>query len=140
MRYLSVIFIFLLTSCFGLFDNGSDKIVGNFEVMWLDVLEQRAICERDETYSSAWEVLVAEYVFAVGHDKNFIIAKQHPLLDRKPGEDFKIDTTVTNYFIIDMRKTNGKIIGPLTQEKFIEKRKELKIDKIEFDMNYPEVP
>lgn len=140
MRSLSVILIFLLTSCFGLFDSGSDKIVGNYEVMWVDVLEQRAICEKSENSSSSWEVLVTEYVFSAGHDNNFIIAKQHPLVDRKPGEEFKIDTTVTNYFIIDMRKTTGKVIGPLTLEEFIKQRKELNIERIEFDMNYPEVP
>lgn len=139
MRNLLLFFVLILTRC-APFDSDSDTITGNYEVMWVDVREQRAICERDGTYSSAWGVLVDEYVFAAGHDNNFIIAKQHPLLDHKPGEEFKIDTTVTNYFIIDMRKVNNKVLGPLTREEFMEKRKELNIEKIEFDMNYPEVP
>jgi hypothetical protein len=138
MRISFLGFAFILTSCFGLFDSGSSTIYGNYEVMWIDLHEQQFICESSESQSSGCIVLVSEYVFSVGHNDNFIIAKQHPTSGFENG--FKIDTTVTNYFIIEINKSSNKVIGPLTQAKFTAIRKELKIENIKFDMNYPEVP
>lgn len=138
MRYLVLPLALILTGCFGLFDSGSDTISGNYEVVWIDLREQQFICERSETSSSSCIGLVGEYVFSVGHNDNFIIAKQHPTSGFKDG--FKIDTTITNYFIIDMNQVSNKVLGPLTQERFTTLRKELKIEEIKFEMNYPEVP
>jgi hypothetical protein len=131
-----------LSSCFGLFDSSSDKIIGLYTVSWIDVKEQQFICEQDEEHSTSCLTLVPEYVFAVGHDDDFIIAKQHPTSGFE--NDFKINTSVTNYYIIDtdkkLKTLEQKVIGPLTKEQFNQKRNELKIDKIKFDMTYPEVP
>jgi hypothetical protein len=137
MRYLLSI-ILTLTSCSLSLDSTSYTIIYNYEVMWVDVREQQCICERDGMLSASCSILVDEYVFSVGHNKNFIIAKQHPVIYPKPSEDFKIDTSITNYFIINI--STKKVFGPLTQEEFIKQRKELKIEEIEFDMNYPEIP
>jgi hypothetical protein len=137
MRYLLPI-ILTLTSCSLSLDSTSYAIMHNYEVMWVDVREQQCICERDGMFSASCSILVAEYVFSVGHDKNYIIAKQHPVVYPKPGADFKIDTSITNHFIININ--TKKVLGPFTQEEFIKQRKELKIEEIEFDMNYPEVP
>lgn len=83
--------------------------------------------------------LVPEYVFSVGHDDDFIIAKQHPTSGFENG--FEIDTTITNYFVIDMNRkifrTREKVFGPLSIEQFDSLRSELKIENIKFDMNYP---
>lgn len=130
----------LVTSCFGLFDNNSDRIIGKYIVLWIDLPQNQFISEERELNSSSSMVLIEEYVFAVGHNNDFIIAKQHPTSGFKNG--FEINTKITNYFIIDMNrkilKKGEKVFGPLTEIKFNELRQELKIENIEFDMNYPE--
>jgi Protein of unknown function (DUF3997) len=130
----------LVTSCFGLFDNNSDRIIGKYIVLWIDLPQNQFISEERELNSSSSMGLIEEYVFAVGHNNDFIIAKQHPTSGFKNG--FEIKTKITNYFIIDMNrkilKKGEKVFGPLTEIKFNELRQELKIENIEFDMNYPE--
>ena len=130
------------TGCFGLFDSSSDDITGRYQVTWIDIQEQQFICIYLDDYSSSSLMLVPEYVFAVGHNDNFIIAKQHPTSGFENG--FKINKFVTNYFIIEMNKKTKteeeKVIGPLTEEEFKIRRKEFKIENIKFEMNYPEVP
>ncbi|HYG01797.1 MAG TPA: DUF3997 domain-containing protein [Chryseosolibacter sp.] len=145
-RITSVILLWttclILTGCFGLFDSSSDTIIGRYKVLWIDLQEQQFICEELEEYSTSCLTLVPEYVFAVGHNDNFIIAKQHPTSGFEDG--FKVDTSLTNYYIIDIKrkiKTDGeKVIGPLTKEQFDRKVKEFKIEEIKFEMTYPEVP
>jgi hypothetical protein len=141
---MAIYWLIFLTSagCFGLIDSSSDRIMGPYKVAWIDVYEQQFICEDREDYPTICQTLVPEYVFAVGHDENFIIAKQHPTSGFDNG--FKIDSTVTNYYILDTReeieKLSKKIIGPLTRKEFDEKRRQLRIEKIEFEMNYPDIP
>ncbi|MEQ9308049.1 MAG: DUF3997 domain-containing protein [Balneolaceae bacterium] len=129
---------FSLTSCFGLFDSGSDRITGNYHVLWIDLQENQGISEQIEGSEGAYIGLVPEYVFEVGHDDNFIIAKQHPTSGFHSG--YQINTEVTNYYIIDLNSKKDKVIGPLSLSTFEQLRKKLGISKIEFDMKYPEIP
>ncbi len=137
MRYkiiISLIIGFLLPSCFGLFDSESDRIIDKYIVLWIDLEENRCISEQFEKNSAGSSVIVPAYVFAAGHNDEFIIAKQHP------SEDFK----TTNYFIIDMhrkiKKKGEKAFGPLTRKQFDSLRTELRIRDIKFDLKYPEKP
>ena len=104
--------------------------------------QNQTISEEIELNSGSSIGLIEEYVFAVGHNEDYIIAKQHPTSGFENG--FEINTKITTYFIIDMnRKTlkkGDKIIGPLKEIEFNKLRKELRIENIEFDMNYPENP
>ncbi|WP_158977389.1 DUF3997 domain-containing protein [Cellulophaga sp. L1A9] len=124
--------ILTLNSCY-LFDNDADKIIGKYEVSWIDTPNTRAVCER--TSSTGYLGLISEYVFAVGHNSDFIIAKQHPTSGFKNG--YEIDTTKTNYFIIDIR-IQSKVFGPMNKSNFESKVKELNISEIKFDQTYPE--
>ena len=132
----------LLVSCFGLFDSDSDRIIGKYIIIWIDLPQNQTISEEIELNSESSIGLIQEYVFAVGHNEDYIIAKQHPTSGFENG--FEINTKITNYFIIDMnRKTlkkGEKIFGPLKEVEFNKLRKKLKIESIEFDMNYPEKP
>ncbi len=143
MKYITRLLIFIsfisLTGCFGLFDSGSKRITGDYILMWIDLQEnQRIIKEWNNTGSG--ETVVPEYVYAVGHNEDFIIAKQHPTSGFESG--YEVNDKITNYYIIDINnktnKTDNIIIGPLTIEKFNNLRLELKITEIKFDMNYPE--
>ena len=119
----------LLVSCFGLFDSDSDRIIGKYIIIWIDLPQNQTISEEIELNSESSIGLIQEYVFAVGHNEDYIIAKQHPTSGFENG--FEINTKITNYFIIDMnRKTlkkGEKIFGPLKEVEFNKLRKKLKI-------------
>ncbi|RNC86537.1 MAG: DUF3997 domain-containing protein [Winogradskyella sp.] len=128
---MALLTILTLNSCF-VFDNDSDKIIGNYEVSWIDTPKTRAVCERFS--STGCSVLVSEYVYAVGHNSEFIIVKQHPTSGFE--NNYEIDTTKTNYFILDIRE-ESKVIGPMTRLDFDKKVLELNISNIAFDQIYP---
>jgi hypothetical protein len=147
MTNKSQIIIFLslmlfLTGCFGLGDSGSDRIIGKYIVLWIDFPENQIISEQVEMNSAGSIQVIQEYVFAVGHNDDYIIAKQHPTSGFEGG--YEINTKITNYFILDMNRkvsTVGEnVFGPLNQNEFDSLRKTLKIENIEFDQKYPEKP
>lgn len=110
-------------------------------MLWIDVPENQNISEEDEKGSSNSQSIVPEYVFAVGHNSNYIIAKQHPTNGFKGG--YKIDTSITNYFIVDMKevpKFGNYVPTYLSIHKFDSLRIKLNIQKIKFDKNYPDLP
>ena len=101
-----------LNSCF-IFDSDSDIIIGKYEVLWIDSPNTRAVCEKYSSTGST--VLIPEYVFAVGHNSEFIIAKQHPTNGFENGNE--IDKSKTNYYIVDIRN-KSKVFGPLSKSDF----------------------
>jgi len=126
-----IFFMTLMTSC-GLFESTSDTIVGKFTVSFVDDITWRSVCLDNG-------ILVEPYVFAVGHNEKFIVAKQHPCA----RTEFKVNTSVTKYFIIDMSKVDfrGNGIYPsLNKHQFDSLSTSLNIGTITFDMNYPEQP
>lgn len=129
---LTLLFAFLaLNSCF-IFDSKADKIIGDYEVIWIDTPKSRAVCKRFSSTGST--VLIHEYIFAVGHNSDFIIAKQHPSDGFENG--YNIDTTKTNYYILDI-KNDGKVFGPYNQVDFKKETRRLNIDDLSFDQTYP---
>jgi hypothetical protein len=71
--------------------------------------------------------IISPTVFAIGYDKNFIIAKQHPTI--YPEKENK---NITNYFIISLKDSvswtaQNIAIGPLNEREFFETRKKLKV-------------
>ncbi|MGV8826816.1 MAG: DUF3997 domain-containing protein [Breznakibacter sp.] len=139
IKWISLLFIsVLLTGCFGLFDSGTKRITGKYIVVWIDLSRNQGIDEEIEGSPGSSIGLVPEYVFAVGHNKDYIIAKQHPTSGFENG--FEIDTTITNYYLIDMNAQKDKVIGPMTKSRFDSTRIALKIQNIEFDMIFKENP
>jgi hypothetical protein len=132
LNLFSYLILLTLTSCFGLFDSGSDKIVQDYEVAWIDTYDSRSIYRNVE--------IVGAYIYAVGHNSKFIVAKQHP----KPNYDSPIDLSVTNYFIVkltDNKYTEKKdVFGPLNKNQFDSLQNVLGVGQIEFDLEYPENP
>ena len=122
-----IAFMFSLVGC--LFDSGSDTVVDDYQVGWIDVIESRDLNKKEE--------LVPAYVFAVGYDWRFIFAKQHPL---KPNSNEKIDKTIINYYIIERTRNEFQDkpkYGPVTKRVFDSLCIKLGILKVEFDMLYP---
>ncbi|MGL5233191.1 MAG: hypothetical protein ACRC8Z_00335 [Empedobacter falsenii] len=119
--------IITLNGC-GLFDSGSDTIVDDYEVTWIDLHEQRALYKGEQ--------LVPAYVFAAGYNEKYVFAKQHPLVEN----DDIIDLNTTNYYIIE--RTNEvfqdkKIFGPLTEIEFKKMCDKLEIINPKFELTYP---
>jgi hypothetical protein len=135
-----ILFSVLLVGCFGLWDSGSQRIIGKYIVVWIDVPQNQGIAEEFEMNSPSSSLVVPEYVFAVGHNDDYIIAKQHPTSGFEHG--YEIDTTSTNYYVVDMNrrdsKTGNKVFGPLTLSKFDSLTTKLKIRSIKFDQTYLE--
>jgi len=117
-----------LSGC--LFDSDSDKIIGDYETVWIDISQTRSINKGEE--------IVPAYVSEIGHNSNFIIAKQQPI---KQGNIVTVHTDTTNYYIITVSKNSFQdkpVYGPLSKKSFDSLRRELKIENIKFDMSYPE--
>lgn len=84
--------------------------------------------------NGCYETIVEGYVYAVGHNDSFIIAKQHS------GND-----TATYYYIIDIKRNEKPglrkgVYESLDKQAFDSLRNRLRISDIPFDMNYPEDP
>ena len=123
-----------LTGC--LFDSSSDRITGKYIVLWIDLPQNQMIGKEYELHSSSSSTLIEPYIFAVGHNENYIIAKQHPTNGFEGG--YKIHADTTNYYIIDIYKERDKIFGPLTLKQFDSLKTKLKITDLQFNKTYPD--
>lgn len=120
--------VLLLSGC--LFDSDSDKIIGDYETIWIDVPQTRGI--------SKGETIVPGYVTEIGHNSNFIIAEQHPI---KEGNITVVHSDTTNYYIIEVSSNSFQdkpVYGPLKRQAFDSLRRKLNIENVKFDMSYPE--
>jgi len=129
VKFLITIFSSVfLSSC--LFDSDSDKIIGDYETVWIDIPQTRSINKGEE--------VVPAYVSEIGHNSNFIIAKQQPI---KQGNIVTVHPDTTNYYVITVSTNSFQdkpVYGPLTKTSFDSLRQALKIENIKFDMFYPE--
>ena len=94
MKKTSLLLILILTSCWNN-ENETEVITGNYFIGWADQIANRSITYSEDKEHLYHEGLVEGYVFAVGNNNSYIIAKQHPNTS---------DTIVTKYFIIDINK------------------------------------
>lgn len=131
-----LLFLLLLNSCAWIETHESRPLADGYDVGWIDFARTQSINRYDSVnadYSGFYTEVVEAYVYAVGHDSNFIIAKQHPDSD-----------STTAYFIIDIKKnrkaqTQG-VYGPLTAMAFDSIRRTLNIERIGFDLKFEEYP
>lgn len=132
IQILPLISLLVLSSCW---DNKEehDLIVDNYFVGWNDLISNRAILEKKEDFCC--KIIVSSYVFAVGHNSDFIIVKQHPNLN---------DLSIIKFFIIDIESRNSNdlnsIFGPMDKNEFDKKSNELNISHLQFNQIYPENP
>jgi hypothetical protein len=125
----------IVSSCSWFDQSSHERIVGEYIVGWSDLEQNRSITKPIKDCSGCFEVVVSNYIYAVGHNDNFIIAKQH----------FSPNTTKTYYYVIDIKK-NGNSNGTkgvyefLDERSFESFRNRLNISNIPFNMNYAENP
>ena len=130
--FLLFLTVSLLTGC--LFDSSSDRIIGKYIVLWIDLPQNQMIAKEVKLHSSSSSMIIEPYVFAVGHDENYIIGKQHPTNGFEGG--YKIHADTTNYYIIDIHQESEKVFGPLTLKQFDSVRTTLKIEILKFNKTY----
>ena len=123
--FLLIICSCLLTSCWGLFYE--QHIIDSYYLIAVDGTEDLCIACSTDNGKSYYSYVIPSTVYAVGYNDDFIIAKQHPCVFSFPP-----DTSIANYFIIPLKNKIGdnyshNIIGSLTLEEFVQKRKELSI-------------
>jgi len=119
-----------LSGCFGLFDSGTDDIVDNYTVTWIDLHARRALYNTEE--------LVPAYVSAVGYNSDYLFVKQHPLTG---DSDSEVLESVTNYYLIKRTKSESQeqpVYGPLSEEAFNTLCHKLEINNVTFNTEYPE--
>lgn len=102
-------------------------LVSDYEIDYVDIEQNMSIYYNDPKWGGIG--VINPTVFAVGYNEDFIIAKQHP------NDNFEVDRTVTNYFIIPIKykiseSPEENKIGPLNEEKFDEKCRELRISGV----------
>lgn len=141
-RYFTAAFLILviLSGC-SFFNNRFEQITGRFNVGYTNRKAFNVICEN---YTSEDDIggviIVPAYVFAVGHNSEFIIAKQHPI----PGDDHEgePDVTITNYYVVDINRKFSKdlVAGPLNAAQFDSIRAAYNISSIQFDKQFPDKP
>ncbi len=97
-----------------------------------DINENMELCYLDE--NGYGFTIIFRTIYAVGQNESFIIAKQHPDGLR----------TKTNYYIIPIKekisnKVEDNILGPMTQKEFIQKKQEIGISNLDFDLIYEQL-
>jgi hypothetical protein len=128
-RLVLLIFGFCLVSC-SLGMAIEKHLFGNYYLTAPDAAEQLGL-----TYKVSNDVfagIIEETVFAVGYNKEYIIAKQHPA-----------NKEITNYYILPIKDgsepKNEDLIGPLTQKEFTQKKKEFRIESLDFTIVYKDL-
>jgi len=124
-----------LYSCTDMIIN--QNIIGNYYLTAPDIPEQSTISYRIKNSKDNYSTIIPETVFSVGHNKQYIIAKQHPNINSS-GE---LDKSIINYYIISVKgelafeNGNGNgLIGPLNEIQFKNQIKTLRIQNVVFDV------
>ena len=75
----------VFTSCWWQSEGNSTKITGNYYLHWVDDKSDQSILRSSGDGKSGF-IQVPETVYAVGYNDSYIIAKQHPNLEKEIGE------------------------------------------------------
>ena len=123
--------LILWSSCSGFVTN--DTVIGNYGLVAVDDEKEMSLCYFEPTDKNGGCVpVVNATVFSVGHNKDYIITKQHPNNNKQ----------ITNYFILPTlsdKKGDFGLLGPYNFLEFEKKRKELNIASIKFDIIYKDL-
>lgn len=136
IKFFFILLVFALTSCWQ-YDSDSKKLPGNYNICWVDNMRWQTIMYNSNGHGGG-SYEVDPYIFSVGYNDKFIIAKQHPLCKDYLDSNCFPDQNVINYFIINV--IDREKFGPFSENEFQQKKKELNIEDIKFTINFDEVP
>ena len=129
--YIIILIFFLFRCGFA----HEEEITKNHYLIATDVGEQMNVSYYGDDDGTIYGTIIPAKVFSIGFNKNYIIAKQHPC------EDYGCIDTITNYFILPVKdsmnwETKNGLLGPLNKPQFLQKRKELNIENLEFTKTF----
>lgn len=133
LKIIGLFILLLLQSCY--FGAGlvEQSLTNNYSLFANNSIDEMSIWLHVEKYSS--QLIVPETVFAVGYNKNYIIAKSHPKDIKK-----NIDKNITHYYIINIHKQDQKQSPNLTAKEFENERNRLNISKeLDFNIIFEEI-
>ncbi len=127
--------VLLFSSCD--FGNSGEELhlIGKYYIGWADLLANRSIYIKETPESNDGQVIVSGYVFAIGNNDRYIIAKT--LSGLKSMEYYHIVDT-KGYYHTNMDNNNYWEFSSETE--FREKLATLHISKLEFNRNYRKDP
>ncbi|MEL0456806.1 hypothetical protein WJN01_11235 [Flavobacteriaceae bacterium SZ-1-7] len=105
MKKTSLILVLMtLTSCYFSTNESGGKIIDNFYLIGWDERDWQIVYSLNNKIYEPEKIIIQHDVFAVGHEKDFIIAKQHPCANTSPHlvdfDSLKPNIKITNYYII----------------------------------------
>jgi hypothetical protein len=122
-----------LTSCAWSDESSHQSITKDYEIGWNDLESNRAITKKKQNSDIYSDIIIGSYVFAVGNNDDFIIAKQRQNFDSEAV-----------FYIIDINKNqvdkSKGIYGPLNEKDFLRKKIKLNIQNLIFHLNFSEKP
>lgn len=138
MRYLLFLIIILSLSSCSLFNSEFEHLTGDYNIGYSNRKAYRVICKSMLDADDIGGIIrVPPYVYAVGYDERFIIAKSHPI----PGDDHEgePDTSITYFYVIDVtdKSFSHPHAPPLTKEKFDSIISANNLEHLKFTKHYP---
>ena len=125
--------IICVLSCGGSLDV-EEHLFDKYYLIATDTKEDLNLSYHESTDNPNYGTIIKATVFAIGYNDKYILIKQHPRNFPDPP-----NRKITNYYIIPVKKKfnwksmNG-LLGPMTLNQFIEKKKELHIsDSLTFN-------
>ena len=107
-----------MTSCYFGANESGERIIRDFYLIGWDEKDWQIVYSEDNNYHDERKIIIRHDVFAVGHNDNFIIVKQHPCSNSERHlvdyDSHRPNKEVTNYYIIDIRKN----VNPYALHKF----------------------
>lgn len=117
-------------------DSSEEHIIGEYYVGWIDMESNRAIYIKEMSESNSGQVIVSGYVFAVGNNDRYIVAKS--LSGPKSTVDYYHIIDTKGYYHTNMDNNNYWEFS--SEADFHRKLKTLGISSIKFNKNYHKDP
>ena len=137
-KILILLFLTSFTSCYFGANESGGKITNNFHLIgWDNEDWQIVYSETNNDIYNPEKIIIQHDVFAVGHNDNFIIVKQHPCENTEPHlidfDSLRVNKNITNFYIIDIQNNHYQIHKYKNELKFKKGRIELGVPK---DLEY----
>jgi hypothetical protein len=139
-KILIILFSTSLTSCYFGANESGGKITKNFHLIGWDEKDWQIVYNAtDNDIYNPEKIIIRHDVFAVGHNDDFIIAKQHPCENTESHlidfDSLRANKNITNFYIIEILNGNNnyQIHKYKNELEFKKGRIELRVSK---DLEY----
>tara|TARA_R110000868_G_scaffold252561_3_gene509262 strand:- start:786 stop:1211 length:426 start_codon:yes stop_codon:yes gene_type:complete len=136
MKYLKIVLtvgiIITLFSC-GFGESEEEKLINGYYIGWHDLEANRNIYIKDSSNPHIGQVIISGYVYSVGFDNRFILAKSLPNAENKDFKTYYILDTDGNF---NTNLDNNNLQRFFDLDKFNDALIKKGLDKIKFDKNY----